>query len=236
MTLALKYAARSDRGLVRQNNEDSAYAGPRLLALADGMGGHAAGEVASQITIASLSQLDEDQPGSDLTGALATVMAEANDLIASHIDAHPETDGMGCTVTALLFDGRRAGLLHVGDSRAYLLRDGTLSQITRDDTYVQSLVDEGSLSADEAHSHPRRSLTKLIRVLTRCSHDLMILPGNRCLHQTRGTAGNSARRSSASLRITPLPHPCRALSSRTACPMDQYNSISWVLTLRCAVT
>ena len=164
MTLALKYAARSDRGLVRQNNEDSAYAGPRLLALADGMGGHAAGEVASQITIASLSQLDEDQPGSDLTGALATVMAEANDLIASHIDAHPETDGMGCTVTALLFDGRRAGLLHVGDSRAYLLRDGALSQITRDDTYVQSLVDEGSLSADEAHSHPRRSL--ILKALT----------------------------------------------------------------------
>lgn len=164
MSPTLRYAARSDRGLVRQNNEDSAYAGPRLLALADGMGGHAAGEVASQIAIAALAQLDEDQPGSDLTGSLHAVMDEANDLIASHIEAHPETDGMGCTLTALLFDGRRVGMIHVGDSRAYLLRDGELTQITRDDTYVQSLVDEGKLSADEAHSHPRRSL--ILKALT----------------------------------------------------------------------
>lgn len=164
MTPALVYTARSHMGMVRQNNEDSAYAGPRLLALADGMGGHAAGEIASQFVVASLAGLDEDESGQDLTGALTRALAEGNEAIAAHVTAHPETDGMGCTATALLFDGRRMGLIHVGDSRAYLLRDGNLSQITKDDTFVQSLVDRGELSADEAHNHPRRSL--ILKALT----------------------------------------------------------------------
>src|SRR5690625_899116 len=150
--------------MVRENNEDSAYAGPRLLALADGMGGHAAGEIASQFVVASLARLDEDEPGQDLTGALTRALTVGNEAIAAHVEAHPETEGMGCTATALLFDGRRMGLIHVGDSRAYLLRAGTLSQITKDDTFVQSLVDRGELSADEAHSHPRRSL--ILKALT----------------------------------------------------------------------
>ena len=154
MTPALVYTARSHLGMVRENNEDSAYAGPRLLALADGMGGHAAGEIASQFVVAALARLDEDEPGQDLTGALTRALTVGNEAIASHVEAYPETDGMGCTATALLFDGRRMGLLHVGDSRAYLLRDGTLTQITKDDTFVQSLVDRGELSADEAHTHP----------------------------------------------------------------------------------
>ncbi|USX45976.1 PP2C family protein-serine/threonine phosphatase [Dietzia kunjamensis] len=164
MTPALVYTARSHLGMVRENNEDSAYAGPRLLALADGMGGHAAGEIASQFVVAALARLDEDEPGQDLTGALTRALTVGNEAIASHVEAHPETDGMGCTATALLFDGRRMGLLHVGDSRAYLLRDGTLTQITKDDTFVQSLVDRGELSADEAHTHPRRSL--ILKALT----------------------------------------------------------------------
>ena len=74
------------------------------------------------------------------------------------VEAHPETEGMGCTATALLFDGRRMGLIHVGDSRAYLLRDGTLSQITKDDTFVQTLVEEGRITPEQAHTHPQRSL------------------------------------------------------------------------------
>lgn len=164
MSFALDFYARSDLGLVRDNNEDSAFAGPRLLALADGMGGHAAGEVASQLMIGALSPLDEDEPGSDLTGALATAMHAGNESIAASVEEDPSRDGMGCTLTALLFDGRRVGLLHVGDSRAYLLRDGELSQITRDDTFVQSMVDEGRLTADEAHSHPQRSL--ILKALT----------------------------------------------------------------------
>ena len=164
MTPALVYTARSHLGMVRENNEDSAYAGPRLLALADGMGGHAAGEIASQFVVAALAKLDEDEPGQDLTGTLSRALTVGNSAIAAHVDAHPETDGMGCTATALLFDGRRMGLIHVGDSRAYLLRDGELSQITKDDTFVQSLVDRGELSEDEAHSHPRRSL--ILKALT----------------------------------------------------------------------
>ncbi|MCH9702975.1 MAG: protein phosphatase 2C domain-containing protein, partial [Actinomycetia bacterium] len=164
MTLVLRYAARSDRGLVRANNEDSVYAGARLLALADGMGGHAAGEVASQLVIAALAHLDDDEPGGDLLSKLDAAVREGNDAIAEHVEADPELDGMGTTLTAILFAGNRLGLVHIGDSRGYLLRDGELSQITKDDTFVQTLVDEGRITAEEAHSHPQRSL--IMRALT----------------------------------------------------------------------
>lgn len=164
MTYALNYVTASDRGLVRQNNEDSAYAGPSLLAVADGMGGHAAGEVASQLMIAALSKLDNDAQGADLLEDLRNAMYEGNASIAEEVEANPVTEGMGTTLTALLFDDSRVGLCHVGDSRGYLLRDGTLTQITRDDTYVQSLVDEGRITADEASVHPQRSL--ILKALT----------------------------------------------------------------------
>ena len=164
MTLVLRYAARSDRGLVRANNEDSVYAGARLLALADGMGGHAAGEVASQLVIAALAHLDDDEPGGDLLGKLDAAVREGNSAIAAHVEADPELEGMGTTLTAILFAGNRLGLVHIGDSRGYLLRDGELTQITKDDTFVQTLVDEGRITAEEAHSHPQRSL--IMRALT----------------------------------------------------------------------
>ncbi|MCX2713526.1 PP2C family protein-serine/threonine phosphatase [Mycolicibacterium sp. J2] len=164
MTLVLRYAARSDRGLVRANNEDSVYAGARLLALADGMGGHAAGEVASQLVIAALAHLDDDEPGGDLLKKLNDAVHEGNSAIAAHVEADPELEGMGTTLTAILFAGSRLGLVHIGDSRGYLLRDGELTQITKDDTFVQTLVDEGRITAEEAHSHPQRSL--IMRALT----------------------------------------------------------------------
>lgn len=164
MTLALRYAARSDRGLVRANNEDSVYAGHRLLALADGMGGHAAGEVASQLVIAALAHLDDDEPGGDLLGKLSSAVRAGNSAIAAQVEMEPELDGMGTTLTALLFDGNRIGLVHVGDSRGYLLRNGELTQITKDDTFVQTLVDEGRITREEAHGHPQRSL--IMRALT----------------------------------------------------------------------
>lgn len=164
MTLVLRYAARSDRGLVRANNEDSVYAGARLLALADGMGGHAAGEVASQLVIAALAHLDDDEPGGDLLSELNSAVHEGNAAIAAQVEADPELDGMGTTLTAILFAGNRLGLVHIGDSRGYLLRDGELNQITKDDTFVQTLVDEGRITAEEAHSHPQRSL--IMRALT----------------------------------------------------------------------
>ncbi len=164
MTLVLRYAARSDRGLVRANNEDSVYAGARLLALADGMGGHAAGEVASQLVIAALAHLDDDEPGGDLLAKLEAAVHAGNAAIAAQVEMEPELEGMGTTLTAILFDGNRIGLAHIGDSRGYLLRDGELTQITKDDTFVQTLVDEGRITREEAHSHPQRSL--IMRALT----------------------------------------------------------------------
>jgi PPM family protein phosphatase len=158
VALYLRYAVRSDLGLVRTNNEDSVYAGPRLLAIADGMGGHAAGEVASKIVISTLESLDEDRRIEDLMGALREAVAEANHRISQAVAQRKDLDGMGTTLTALRFVGGQVGLVHVGDSRAYLLRNGQLTQITHDDTYVQYLVDAGKLTPDEAKDHPRKSV------------------------------------------------------------------------------
>ncbi len=149
---------------MRSNNEDSVYAGARLLALADGMGGHAAGEVASQLVIAALAHLDDDEPGGDLLAKLDEAVRAGNAAIAAQVEAEPELEGMGTTLTAILFAGDRIGLVHIGDSRGYLLRDGELTQITKDDTFVQTLVDEGRITREEAHSHPQRSL--IMRALT----------------------------------------------------------------------
>jgi serine/threonine protein phosphatase PrpC len=164
VTLVLRYAARSDVGLVRSNNEDSVYAGARLLALADGMGGHAAGEVASQLVIAALAHLDDDEPGGDLLAKLDAAVRAGNSAIAAQVEMDPDLEGMGTTLTAILFAENRLGLVHIGDSRGYLLRDGELTQITKDDTFVQTLVDEGRITREEAHSHPQRSL--IMRALT----------------------------------------------------------------------
>jgi protein phosphatase len=128
------------------------------------MGGHAAGEVASQLAIAALAQLDDDEPGGDLLGKLYDAVQQGNSAIAAQVEMEPELEGMGTTLTAILFAGDRLGLVHIGDSRCYLLRDGELTQITRDDTFVQTLVDEGRISPEEAHSHPQRSL--IMRALT----------------------------------------------------------------------
>ncbi|PXY31735.1 PP2C family protein-serine/threonine phosphatase [Prauserella muralis] len=164
MTLVLRYAARSDRGLVRSSNQDSVYAGPRLLALADGMGGHAAGEVASKVVIASLAHLDDDEPGDDLVSQLREAVTQGNQAISELVANDPDLDGMGTTLTAVLFSGSRLGMVHVGDSRAYLLRNGQFSQITRDDSFVNELLEQGRITEDEAATHPQRSL--LLKALT----------------------------------------------------------------------
>jgi protein phosphatase len=164
MTLVLRYAARSDRGLVRSSNQDSVYAGPRLLALADGMGGHAAGEVASKVVIASLAPLDDDEPGDDLLAQLREAVGNGNGAIAELVSQDPDLDGMGTTLTAVLFSGSRLGLVHVGDSRAYLYRGGVFSQITRDDSFVNELLEQGRITPEEAAVHPQRSL--LLKALT----------------------------------------------------------------------
>lgn len=158
MKLALDFVAASDRGLVRGNNEDSAYAGPHLLVLADGMGGHAAGEVASQLMVEHLEHLDRDPEDADMLALLGAAAEDANASIAESVAQHPEQAGMGTTLTATMFNGRQFGLIHVGDSRGYLLRDGKLTQLTVDDTFVQSLVDDGKLAPEDVSTHPQKSL------------------------------------------------------------------------------
>jgi PPM family protein phosphatase len=193
MTLALRYAVRSDVGLLREGNEDSAYAGPHLLAVADGMGGHAAGEVASAATITTIAPLDAEDPGPDLVGALADAVATANLRLQELIISDPAIEGMGTTLTALLWSEGYAALCHIGDSRAYLLRDGQFIQITHDHTLVQSLVDEGKITEDDVATHPHRSL--LLRALdgrTIAEPDLAPLetyPGDRYLLCSDGLSG-----------------------------------------------
>ena len=193
MTLALRYAVRSDVGLLREGNEDSAYAGPHLLAVADGVGGNAAGEVASAAAITTITPLDAEDPGPDLVGALSDAVATANLRLQELIISDPAVEGMGTTLTALLWREGHAALCHIGDSRAYLLRDGRFVQITHDHTLVQSLVDEGAITEDDAAGHPHRSL--LLRALdgrTIAEPDLARLetyPGDRYLLCSDGLSG-----------------------------------------------
>lgn len=163
MPFRLTYAARSDVGLIREGNEDSGYASPRLLAVADGMGGAAAGEVASSVTIAAFAGLDDDDPTGDLLALLRQTLQRCEGQLTALIEAEPGLRGMGTTVTAMIRSGNRLGLLHIGDSRGYLLREGKLEQITRDHTLVQSLIDAGRLTETEAQTHPQRNV--LTRVL-----------------------------------------------------------------------
>jgi serine/threonine protein phosphatase PrpC len=166
--MILRIAAVSDRGLAREINEDAVHAGSALIAVADGMGGLPAGEVASEIAIRSLAALDTVADESAMapagfgtgnpTDALRIAVERANRLIGEAVEADPSLSGMGTTLTAMLLAGDRIAMVHVGDSRAYLLRDGVLTQITKDDTFVQSLVDKGAITAAEARRHPQRSL------------------------------------------------------------------------------
>jgi PPM family protein phosphatase len=212
MTLTLRYAAQSDRGLIRDGNQDSVYAGPRLLAVADGMGGMAAGDVASNVVIAAMAPLDEDVPGDALVDALRHAVGNANQTLRDTVDANPQLEGMGTTLTAVLFSGSKFGMVHIGDSRAYLLRQGEFAQITKDDTYVQMLVDEGRISPEEASSHPQRSL--LTRALDGRDVDpeysvRQVLKGDRYLICSDGLSGVvSAETIGDSMREFPDPQAC----------------------------
>lgn len=170
MAIALRYSARSHVGLVRQNNQDSAYAGPHLLVVADGMGGHAAGDVASSLAIGELAPLDDESHGPNALQHLRQAVTAAHRELLSRVAEEPKLAGMGTTITALLRSGGKLALAHIGDSRAYLLRDGVMVQITRDHTFVQTLVDEGRLTPEEAEQHPQRSV--LMRVLSDVVEDV----------------------------------------------------------------
>ena len=154
-------AGRSHPGLVRTNNEDSGFAGPTLQLVADGVGGAAAGEVASA-TVAyvtsALALAASRSAGADLLDVLARAVRLSHEQLRAGTAQDPARTGMGTTLTALLTDGVQVALVHVGDSRAYLLRDGELTQLTRDQTYVQTLVDAGVITREQVRLHPRRNV------------------------------------------------------------------------------
>jgi PPM family protein phosphatase len=162
-TLAIRCAVQSDVGLAREDNEDSAYAGARLIAVADGMGGHAAGEVASATVIEALRPLDTEVPAGELLNALDHAVRQASRTLGDMARSDPALRDMGTTLTALLWSGSQLGLVHIGDSRAYLVRDGEVFQITQDHTLVKSLLDDGKITPAEIASHPQRNL--LLRAL-----------------------------------------------------------------------
>lgn len=165
MTLAFNYAAKSDVGMVRSNNEDSGYAGPHLLAMADGMGGHAGGDVASSTIVAALVGLDEQAfSGEQATDALLSCIQRANADLGRQIEEDARLEGMGTTLIAMLRARDKLVLAHIGDSRAFLVREGKVAQITKDHSFVQQLVDQGRITAEEAQTHPQRSL--VTKVLT----------------------------------------------------------------------
>ncbi|MER5937115.1 MerR family transcriptional regulator [Streptomyces sp. NPDC001928] len=152
--LELRYFAHSDRGRVRPANQDTAYAGPRLLAVADGWG--PAGAQASSAAVEALRFLDTAElPAGDVLNLLEEAVRGATEAVRDATDAD---EGDGTTLTALLWTGSRLALVHIGDSRAYLLRDGALFRVTDDHTVVQSLIDEGRLTPEEATTHPQRAL------------------------------------------------------------------------------
>lgn len=164
MASSIKSSALSNVGKIRANNQDSGYAGNNLFVVADGMGGHAGGDVASAIAIRRIRETDKpySSPG-DAEFALQSSLIAANQLLAETVFEHQELTGMGTTVSAMMRVGNSMAIAHIGDSRIYLFRDGELSQITADHTFVQRLVDSGRITPEEAAVHPRRSV--LMRVL-----------------------------------------------------------------------
>jgi protein phosphatase len=159
-----KSAAVSHVGKIRSNNQDSGYAGTHLFVVADGMGGHAGGDVASAIAVKRIAETDRQYASpNDAEFALRSALLAANSLLAETVFEHGELTGMGTTVSGILRVGNSVALAHIGDSRVYLFRDGQLKQITADHTFVQRLVDSGRITPEEAAVHPRRSV--LMRVL-----------------------------------------------------------------------
>lgn len=165
MSYGYASAVASHVGMVRANNQDSGYAGDYLFLVADGMGGHAGGDVASALVTRDLAKLDEAPQGSPEQAAerLSESLLAANTMLRDTVKDHHELAGLGTTFVGFLTVGEQLALAHIGDSRLYLFRDGALRQVTKDHTFVQRLVDSGRITEEEAQFHPRRSV--LMRVL-----------------------------------------------------------------------
>ena len=157
--LNLRFAARSEIGRVRRNNEDAGYAASDLLVVADGMGGHEAGELASAATVAAVVAAAATSAGADeVLDQLAEAVITSGEYIADVVAGNRDLAGMGTTMTVLAMREGRIAMAPVGDSRAYVFRDNDLSQMTKDHTFVQTLVDSGEITLAEAAVHPRRNL------------------------------------------------------------------------------
>lgn len=152
-------AARSDVGLVRSNNQDSGYAGANLLVLADGMGGPAGGDIASSVAIAHLVPLDTDShPAESMLPLLREALMDAHDELSDRSSRDKDLRGLGTTCIALMRSGNKLAMVHIGDSRAYVLRGTTLTQVTTDHSFVQYLVETGQITPEEAEHHPNRNV------------------------------------------------------------------------------
>ncbi|WP_172121170.1 PP2C family protein-serine/threonine phosphatase [Actinomyces faecalis] len=195
MTISLRYAARSSVGLVRASNQDSAYAGPHLVAMCDGMGGPAGGDIASAVAISHLIPLDADShQAGELLGLLRGAVQEAHADLVTRSTAEPDLAGLGTTCVAVMRSGNKLAMVHVGDSRAYLLREGELTQVTTDHTFVEYLVETGRLTREQARQHPQRSV--LLRVLGDADGEVQLdesireaVPGDRWLLCSDGLSG-----------------------------------------------
>ena len=187
--------AASDIGRVRASNQDSGYAGYNLFFVADGMGGHAGGDIASALTTQRVATVDQSYESADEANkALVDIIWEANSLLGSTAQSHPELAGLGTTFSGIVFTGDQVTVGHIGDSRIYLARDGEVSQVTSDHTFVQRLVDTGRITEEEALVHPRRSV--LMRVLGDVeefpdvdSFTMQAKPGDRWLLCSDGLSG-----------------------------------------------
>lgn len=163
--IRLERAISSHVGMVRNNNQDSGYLGQHLLFVADGMGGHAGGDVASALVTRDIAQLDQNRyaDSQEAETALRIALTNTGQHLVKTVQMYPELSGMGTTFTGIYTLGDRFALAHIGDSRLYLLRDGRFQQLTTDHTFVQKLVESGRITEEEAKVHPRRSV--LMRVL-----------------------------------------------------------------------
>lgn len=197
MTLVIHAFGATNVGRIREHNEDNFMAGRTVFAVADGMGGHAAGEVASEAALGPLREIDGTTyaDGAAATEALAAAVSEANEAVIGQASADPELSGMGTTLTTVMVRGARMHLAHVGDSRAYLLRNGILEMLTEDHTLVHQLVKEGRLTEEQAAVHPQRSvITRAIGVERGVLVDTMpepleLAPGDQVLLCSDGLTG-----------------------------------------------
>lgn len=173
----VRWAAASDVGRARQLNEDSWFGGERIYAVADGLGGHRAGEVASRMAVEELAKLDRRPAGADPGGELVEAIRSAGRAVAQRSSTDPETAGMATTVTAIAIDGGAAHLAHVGDSRCYLLRGDEMRLVSSDHTLVARMVDEGAITLEQAETHPQRSvLTRALGTDPDVDVDLQAIP------------------------------------------------------------